>query len=372
MEEKVEITIDELEKEMEHILLIDIRDEISYQHGHIPEAELLLDNADAKKITEMLYHSAGKTKVVLYCSIGGKSKEVVEGLRREGVLTYNLKGGFRSWLLKHTGILNKEENQRYSRQMILPQIGQTGQVTLKKSRVLVVGAGGLGSPAALYLAAAGIGTIGLIDGDDVDLSNLQRQILHDTAFVGERKVISAKKRLQSVNPNTEIITYADYITPDNITDILGSYDFVIDGADNFETKFLINDACVIRKIPFCHAGILRFEGQVMTYVPGEGACYRCIFEDIPKDYVPNCAEAGIIGAMAGVIGSIQALEAIKYITGAGELLTGRMYILDGLSMQGRTVSFPKRSRRCKVCGEHPQITDVRENREAYQTKLCGL
>lgn len=262
--------------------------------------------------------------------------------------------------------MNKEETERYARQMILPQIGIDGQEKLKRAKILIIGVGGLGSPVALYLAAAGIGTIGIVDGDVLDQSNLQRQILYDTSCLGKKKVYLAKERLQAINPYIEILAFNNYITPENISDIIESYDFVIDGTDKIEMKFLINDACVIKKIPFCHAGVSRFAGQVMTWVPGKGACYRCIFEDLPKENKPDPVQNGIIGAIPGIIGSIQALEAIKYITGAGELLTGRMYILDGLTMQGRIVRFPKPSKQCKVCGGHPNICNIKANRELYQ------
>ena len=218
------------------------------------------------------------------------------------------------------------------------------------------GAGGLGAPAAMYLAAAGVGTIGIADADEVDLSNLQRQIIHGTGDVGKAKVISAKETMNEMNSDVTVHTYRTYVSADNIMDLIKDYDFIIDGTDNFPAKFLINDACVLAKKPFSHAGIIRFQGQLMTYVPGEGPCYRCIFKDPPpKDAVPTCKQAGVIGAMGGVIGSLQAMEAIKYLLGVGELLTGYLLTYDALSMNFRKVKFPKKVKDCPVCGENPTI-----------------
>ena len=204
-----------------------------------------------------------------------------------------------------------EQLERYSRHIILKEIGVKGQKKLLNAKVLIIGAGGLGAPAALYLAAAGVGTIGIVDADVVDLSNLQRQVIHTTADIGKDKVESAKETMQAINPDVNVITYKEYMTSYNIMDIIKDYDFILDGTDNFPAKFLINDACVMAKKPFSHAGIIRFKGQLMTVVPGEGPCYRCVFKSPPpKDAVPTCKQAGVIGAMGGVIGSLQAMEAI--------------------------------------------------------------
>ncbi|MCI5648752.1 MAG: HesA/MoeB/ThiF family protein [Fusicatenibacter sp.] len=273
-----------------------------------------------------------------------------------------LEGGFAAWLWE-----NASEEERYERQIILPEVGMEGQEKLKQAKVLLIGAGGLGSPCALYLAGAGVGTIGIADGDVVSLSNLHRQILHTMAGIGQNKAKSAQKNLQKLNPSVQIETYPYRITPENIGNLISGYDFVIDGADNFETKFLINDACVLQGKPFCHAGVLRFEGQVMTYVPGKGPCCRCIFGEIPeRGSIPNCSQAGVIGAAAGVIGCIQALEAIKYLLSVGELLTGKMYVFDGLTMKSRVVRFPNPSEDCRVCGPKKDIVDVRLNHREYE------
>ena len=234
--------------------------------------------------------------------------------------------------------LTNEQLERYSRHIILNEIGGKGQKKLLEAKVLIIGAGGLGSPIALYLAAAGVGTIGIVDADVVDLSNLQRQIIHTTADIGTPKVDSAKATINAINPDVKVITYHEFMTSKNIVDSIKDqdYDFIIDGTDNFPVKFLINDACVFLKKPFSHAGIIRFRGQTMTYVPGEGPCYRCVFETPPpKGAVPSCKEAGVLGAMAGVIGSIQATEAVKYILGIGDLLTGYLLTYDALTMEFR-------------------------------------
>ncbi len=255
--------------------------------------------------------------------------------------------------------LSDEQLERYSRHITLKEIGVRGQKKLLAAKVLIIGAGGLGAPAAMYLAAAGVGTIGIADCDKVELSNLQRQIIHTTDDVEKTKVQSAAEAINALNPDVTVKTYHAYVSSKNIAAMIEEYDFIIDGADNFPTKFLINDACVLGHKPFSHAGILRFEGQLMTYVPGVSPCYRCIFEaPPPKDAVPSCREAGVIGAMAGIIGSMQALEAVKYITGQGDLLTGSMLIFDGLKMQWRKIRLPKRNHSCPVCGDSPSITEL--------------
>jgi molybdopterin/thiamine biosynthesis adenylyltransferase len=221
----------------------------------------------------------------------------------------------------------------------------------------------------MYLAAAGVGTIGIADADEVDLSNLQRQIIHATEDVGKPKVQSAKETMERMNPDVVVHTYRKFVMSDNIRELIRDYDFIIDGTDNFPAKFLINDACVMEKKPFSHAGIIRFKGQLMTYVPGQGPCYRCIFQSPPpKDAVPTCKQAGVIGAMGGVIGSLQAMEAIKYLLGVGELLVGKLLTYDALKMEFRTVQLPKKVSSCAVCGEHPTITELID----YEQAVCEV
>ena len=261
-----------------------------------------------------------------------------------------------------------EQLERYSRHIILQEVGVKGQKKLLNASVLIIGAGGLGAPAALYLAAAGVGTIGIVDADEVDLSNLQRQVIHTTNDVDKAKVKSAAETMEAINPDVTVKTYRTFVDSSNIMDLIKDYDFIIDGTDNFPAKFLINDACVMAEKPFSHAGIIRFKGQLMTYVPGEGPCYRCVFKNPPpKDAVPTCKQAGVIGAMGGVIGSLQAMEAIKYIIGKGDLLTGKLLTYDALKMEFHTIKLPKDDH-CAVCGDEPTITELID----YEQAECDL
>ncbi len=252
---------------------------------------------------------------------------------------------------------SEEQLERYSRHIILADVGPQGQEKISQARVLIAGCGGLGSPAALYLAAAGVGVIGLADGDLVELSNLQRQIIHFTSDLAKPKVISAREKIEKVNPEVKVITYQERLFAANIKGIIKDYDFVIDGTDNFPAKFLINDACVLTRKPFSHGGILRFEGQAMTYLAGF-ACYRCLFQaPPPKGAVPSCAQAGILGAVAGILGTIMAAEALKYIIGKGNLLVNRLLVFDALKMEFRTVTI-SRNPDCPVCGTKPKIKEL--------------
>lgn len=260
-----------------------------------------------------------------------------------------------------------EQIERYSRHLILKEVGIEGQQKIVQGKVLIVGAGGLGSPVALYLAAAGVGTIGLIDGDVVDRTNLQRQIIHFTNDINVPKVESAKQKINQINPEVKVKTYPTLLMPGNVMEIIGEYDFIIDGTDNFPTKFMVNDACVLAQKPYSHGGILRFEGQTMTYVPGS-ACYRCVFSGPPpKDAVPSCSQAGVLGSIAGMLGTIQATEALKFLVGKGELLTNRMLIFDALNMKFREVKF-KHSPDCSICGNHPTIHSI----EINELPVCDL
>jgi molybdopterin/thiamine biosynthesis adenylyltransferase len=263
--------------------------------------------------------------------------------------------------------LTEDQIERYSRHIILQEVGGVGQKRFLDGKVLIIGAGGLGSPAALYLAAGGVGTIGIIDGDCVDMTNLQRQVIHFTPDVGRPKVQSAKEKIEQLNPDVNVITYEDIIAASNAFDIIKDYDFVIDGSDNFSTKFLINDACVMAKKPFSHGGILRFDGQTMTHVPGQ-ACYRCVFPSPPpKNAVPTCSQAGVLGAIAGMLGTIQAAEALKFFVGKGDLLTNRLLIFNAYTMDFRTVKF-SRNPKCPVCSENPTITELLD----IELPVCDL
>ena len=261
-----------------------------------------------------------------------------------------------------------EQLERYSRHIILQEVGLDGQDKIAAARVLIVGAGGLGSPAALYLAAAGIGTIGIVDGDSVDLSNLQRQIAHHTGDVGREKVLSAAEKMNAINPEVKVEPHRMLLCADNIRGVIKEYDFVIDGTDNFPTKFLVNDACVMENIPFSHGGILRFDGQTMTVVPGHSSCYRCTFrQPPPPDAVPTCSQAGVLGAIAGMLGTIQAAEALKFATGIGQLLTDTLLSFNALNMTFRRVPL-RRQESCPLCGSEPTITELVD----YEQTACAM
>lgn len=258
--------------------------------------------------------------------------------------------------------------ERYSRHILLDNVGVEGQQKLLNSKVMIIGAGGLGAPAAMYCAAAGIGKIGIVDADVVEVSNLQRQIIHFTADIGSPKVFSAKEKMQAINPDVEVESIKTFVNASNIEEIIDGYDFVIDGTDSFATKFLINDACVMKGIPFSHGGILRFNGQTMTVLPKQSACYRCVFhKPPPKNMIPTCSEAGVLGAVAGMLGTIQAAEALKFITGAGDILADALMTFDALPMNFRKVAL-RRNPKCAVCSENPSITELRDEEQ----QVCDL
>ncbi len=261
-----------------------------------------------------------------------------------------------------------EQVTRYSRHILLPEVGGKGQRKISTAKVLLVGAGGLGSPAGLYLAAAGVGTLGVIDADAVELSNLQRQIIHHTSDIGRPKVTSAKEKIQALNPDVQVVTYEDRLVSGNATTIISGYDVVIDGVDNFPAKFLINDACFFANKPLVHGGILRFEGRVTTVLPRRSACYRCVFKQPPPPgLVASCQEAGVIGVLAGIIGTIQATEALKVILGTGRLLTDRLLDFDGRRTEFREIKI-KRNPACPLCGENPTITELID----HEQEACAL
>lgn len=263
--------------------------------------------------------------------------------------------------------MTNEQKRRYNRHMILDGFGEEGQRRLSSSSVLIVGAGGLGSPCALYLAAAGVGTIGIADADIVSVSNLQRQVIHFTDDAGQQKVKSASEKMQRLNPEIKIETYPDFITAQNAADIFGKYDFIIDCTDSFSSKYLVNDACVLLGKPFCIAGIVRYAGQIMTHTPGS-ACYRCLFPEPPgENQVETCAMVGVLGSAVGTMGTLQATEAIKYLTGIGSLLTDTVLTYDALTAQFMRMDF-SRDTHCPVCGESPAITELTE----YSFQPCRI
>ena len=260
-----------------------------------------------------------------------------------------------------------EELERYSRHIILEDVGIEGQEKILNSKVLIIGAGGLGSPVALYLAAAGVGEIGIVDGDVVDLSNLQRQVIHTTSEVGTAKVISAKRKMEAINPNIKVTVYQTMLDASNILEIVKGYDFIIDGTDNFSAKFLINDACIIANKPYSHGGILRFGGQTMTIKPHESACYACVFDSPPPaNAIPTCSSAGILGAVAGGGGASQATEALKVIVGVGEPVYNRLLSFDAKAMSFRNINF-KKNPKCRVCGGE----GIKELRD-YEAVVCEM
>jgi len=252
----------------------------------------------------------------------------------------------------------EEQIVRYSRHIILPEVGGKGQTKLLEGKVLLVGAGGLGSPAAYYLAAAGVGKIGLVDMDVVDLSNLQRQILHHTGDLGRPKIESAKEKLNALNPDVELVTYNERLSSENIMEIIGDYDIVVDGCDNFPTRYLVYDACVFTGKTNVHGSIFRFEGQATVFKPGEGPCYRCLYPDPPPPgMVPSCQEAGVLGVLPGLIGTVQAVETLKLILGVGESLVGRLLLYDAMTLRFREMKL-RRDPDCPVCGEEPTIKEL--------------
>lgn len=261
-----------------------------------------------------------------------------------------------------------EQVMRYSRHIILPEVGGKGQKKINQSKMLIIGAGGLGSPAAFYLAAAGVGTIGIIDGDVVDLSNLQRQIIHYTPDLNKPKVLSAKEKIEALNPDVEVKTYQELLTSKNALGLFKEYDVIIDGTDNFSAKFLSNDAAVFAGKPLIHGGILRFVGQVFTIVPHKSACYRCVFNSPPPaGLIPTCQEAGVVGVLAGVIGTIQATEALKLILGIGAPLTNRLMTFDAQKMEFREIKL-KKNLNCPICGENPTIHELID----YEQEVCRI
>ncbi len=265
--------------------------------------------------------------------------------------------------------LSPDELRRYSRHLVLPEVGLAGQLAIRSARVLCVGAGGLGSPAAMYLAAAGVGTIGVVDFDVVDISNLQRQLLHMTGDVGRPKVESARERLEAINPEVRVETHAVALSSANALDLVARYDVVVDGTDNFPTRYLVNDACVLTRRPYVYGSVFRFEGQVSIFATADGPCYRCLYpEPPPSGLVPSCAEGGVLGVLPGIIGTIQAAEALKRILKAGDSLAGRLLLLDALAMKFREVRL-RRDPECPVCGDHPSIRELQDYEQFCGTAL---
>jgi molybdopterin/thiamine biosynthesis adenylyltransferase/rhodanese-related sulfurtransferase len=343
-------------------LFVDVREPDEWDEGHIPGA-IHVPRGRLEGRIEGLVPDKDRPLVV-YCSGGSRSAfatKVLDELGYEEAV--NLAGGFQDWKRNGFGVtipraLSSDQRARYSRHLLIPEVGEEGQQRLLDARVLLVGAGGLGSPASLYLAAAGVGTLGIVDADVVDASNLQRQIVHSTERIGEPKVASAKRTLEALNPDVRVVPFEERLTSENIERILGEkWDVIVDGADNFPTRYLVNDASVWHGIPVVHGSIYRFEGQVTVFAPGAGPCYRCLFPTPPPaELAPSCAEGGVLGVLPGIIGSLQANEALKIILGRGDTLAGRLLLFDALGATLDEVNV-RRDPDCPVCGESPTITE---------------
>jgi molybdopterin/thiamine biosynthesis adenylyltransferase/rhodanese-related sulfurtransferase len=349
-----EITPEQAERERGRATFLDVREADEFDQGTIPGAVFIprgfLELQVEGKVPDK------DTPLVVYCAGGARSAFAARDLAELGYTdVVSMAGGFNQW--KNEGrdwvtpqSLTAEQRNRYQRHLLLPEVGDAGQQKLLSSKVLLLGAGGLGSPAALYLAAAGVGTIGIIDMDVVDASNLQRQILHNMDRIGERKVDSAKKTLTALNPDVNVVTYDVRLGADNVLQIIDGYDLIVDGTDNFPTRYLVNDAALIKRIPVVHGSIFRFEGQATVFAPYEGPCYRCLIpEPPPPELAPSCAEAGVLGVLPGIIGSIQAIEAIKVLLGLGDPLIGRLLAYDSLEQSFRTFKV-NRDPNCPACG----------------------
>ena len=350
-----EVEASEVAQQLSHFTVLDVREPDEYEQGAVPNAVHVprgqLEFAIEGRLPD-------KTQpIAVYCAGGVRSAFAAKTLQDLGYTdVVSVIGGFNKW--KDDGYpwstprtLNADQRNRYHRHLLLPEVGEKGQLRLMDSKVLMLGAGGLGSPAALYLAAAGVGTIGVIDMDVVDASNLQRQVLHNIDRVGMRKVDSAKATLMGLNPDLHVVTYDTRLGADNILDIIDGYDVIVDGTDNFPTRYLVNDAALLKKIPVVHGSIFRFEGQATIFQPYVGPCYRCMIpEPPPAELAPSCAEAGVLGVLPGIIGSIQALEALKLLLGLGDPLVGRLLSYDAMDQSFRTFKV-RRDPACPACSD---------------------
>ncbi|MFP2909910.1 molybdopterin-synthase adenylyltransferase MoeB [Pyxidicoccus sp. 3LFB2] len=356
-----EVTVDEVKRLLDTrapVKLVDVREADEYAGGrlpgalHIPRGYLELRIEDRARRDEEL---------VVYCAGGTRSALAVKTLKELGYTRVaSLAGGYNRWSdaalpVEKPFVLTAEQKERYRRHLILPEVGEEGQAKLLQARVLLLGAGGLGSPAALYLAAAGVGTLGIVDSDVVDLSNLQRQVLHTRQFQGQPKVVSARAAIEALNSDVKVVPFQERLTSHNVLRVLEGFDMVLDGGDNFPTRYLLNDACVMRGIPNIHGSIFRFEGQVTSFVPGQGPCYRCLYPaPPPPELAPSCAEAGVLGVLPGLIGLLQANEALKLILGRGEPLIGRLLTFDALGTRFQELKLRKDAH-CPVCAPGTKV-----------------
>jgi len=369
-----EVSIDEVKNRIErgeNWTLLDVREREEYREGHLEGAISLPRGFLEMRVEEAV---ADKSKsIIAYCAGGVRSLIAARTLKEMGYENVvSMSGGYTSWKnAGHKWVADRQFTQeqitRYARHFTLPEVGEKGQAKLLEGKVLCIGAGGLGSPVAFYLAAAGVGTIGIIDNDVVDMSNLQRQILHTNDRIGMPKVESAQKTLNALNPDVKVIPINERLSSENVMRIIKDFDIVINGCDNFPTRYLINDACVMAKKPLVDGSIFQFEGQATVFYPERGPCYRCLFpEPPPPGAAPSCAEAGVLGVLPGLVGCVQALEAMKLILGAGRPLIGRMMHFDTLSSEVRVLKL-RRDPNCLVCSDHPKITELIDYEE-----FCGL
>ena len=350
-----EIDPHEVAKRLDHFYLLDVREPDEFDQGAVPGA-IHVPRGNLEFSVEGRLPDKS-VPIAVYCAGGVRSAFAAKTLQELGYTdVVSVIGGFNKW--KDEGLvwttprtMTADQRVRYHRHLLLPEVGEAGQMKLLDAKVLLLGAGGLGSPAALYLAAAGVGTIGIIDMDVVDASNLQRQILHNLDRVGMRKVDSARITLEAINPDVKVKTYDTRLGADNILDIIDGYDVIVDGTDNFPTRYLVNDAALVKRIPVVHGSIFRFEGQITVFNPYVGPCYRCMIpEPPPAELAPSCAEAGVLGVLPGIVGSIQAVEAIKLLLELGDPLVGRLLTYDALDQSFRTFKV-RRDPSCPACGD---------------------
>lgn len=336
-------------------VLVDVREKDEWMEGSIPGARWIPRGFLELRVEDQVPEKSAP--IIVYCAGGTRSALAARSLTELGYTNVaSMAGGFTAW--KRAGLpfdrpffMTQDQSLRYARHTMLPEVGEAGQIKLLKAKVLCLGAGGLGSPASFYLAAAGVGTLGMIDDDVVDASNLQRQILHATDRIGSPKVESAAKTLQGLNPDVKVVPYRARLSSENVLDILKEYDAIVDGVDNFPTRYLLNDAALKLGKPVVHASIYRFEGQLTCFIPGQGPCYRCLYpQPPPPDMAPSCQEAGVLGVLPGVVGVLQATETMKIILGIGKTLAGRLLMYDALGTKFREMKL-RRDPQCPTCGE---------------------
>ena len=354
------------------IQIVDVREREEVMDGYIPDAEMIPRGFLELNIEEDVTMDRD-AEIVLYCAGGNRSALAARDLTFMGYTNVkSLIGGFKGWKdagysFDQGGLMSEDDMQRYARHIILPEVGEKGQQKLLKGRVLLVGVGGLGCPTALYLAAAGVGKIGLVDADVVDKSNLQRQVLFGESDVGRPKVEAARDKLLDLNSTLDVVTHYELLTSHNVFDVMDGYDIIVNGCDNFPTRYLVNDAAVMTSKPVVDGSIFRFEGQATVYVPGEGPCYRCLYPaPPPPGEVPSCAEGGVLGVLPGTVGLMQATEVVKMILGEGKSLVGRVLLYDAMEMKFRELKLRK-DPECPVCSESPMITELID----YE-QFCGL